>query len=1079
MATENIGAYEAAVLLQLDQLKAQVAVATGELLKVSGSLGEVEQHSKQTAETTGALGALFGGLRGQVAAVGGALFGLQQIWSAVIGVMHQAYDLTIGLVRETLEHARATEVLALRLGLTLTQARAFEDASTIWLGNTGALSAAMRFLALSMERVASGAAPGTARAFKALGVDTDNWSRQLPPAANVLAQLSRGMAGMESATTRTAGAQAIFGRGAAEVVPLLIAMGAAGGDVVAMMERFGFRADESVLGGLSSMAIQVRTFTAQLAEMKENVLNQIALGLEPAIAKLNDLGLGAIRAGEAFNNQLGAAVLHVTETIIGMLPSLDAMRRDLEGIGHVVDDLTLGQLPALRALLEGIVVVGIEFARVFGAALLTSVRVLIAGLGDVAALFRFAYDSWAELVRSILEFREPDFSMGMAGAAFNQFAERFKAWGDYAKQAGLDLDATVRTAEENLRNFARGNTTRTPGFVGPPAPAGSGGGAPGDFFGGAGKDPNAKLRELIASLEQERLALEVGASAAEQAKLKTAELAGANEQLKNSYLSLFNTVAEEKALASAYEQSTSAVRNAIAAIGTQEEQLRRQEQTLARERAELTGDTERARQLAIKESVDQAREQYVSLIRANDEAQLAIITAVLENERQQSIAQSEGYQQRLAQELTALRERERLIKEHGDRLIALQQQAAEQAAERTKQAMENATTSVIDFGQIVSRTIDDTFEGLILGTRKWSDVGKAAMASLVKSATKGFADIITEKVLGLDKPFKGNILDLMGEVGKMFGLGGTEAGSQFGAMLGKVFPLFGGEGSLTKLFGAIFGGSEAGVPPGAIMNAEGGSTTAAGDFIGEEGTQSIVVKALKELGAVLLDGLGDLKGGLGDVFSGASKALGSLFNVDFSALKETLSGVGTLMTDAVGSVASGVGSLIGGIIDVASGTGDIVSALLGPILAILIQAVIYLATQVAKFWGQSGGIVGNGAFTPSFTEAGGRDTRRTTLMRLHDTEGVLNPAAMLALRGPGFVHDVNAGVDPLTALEHAFGSALSGMGQAVAVPVAGSSVTNAPTFQIYVQGGGEDVAIRVRDAVREAWESYGRGGGWG
>lgn len=144
------------------------------------------------------------------------------------------------------------------------------------------------------------------------------------------------------------------------------------------------------------------------------------------------------------------------------------------------------------------------------------------------------------------------------------------------------------------------------------------------------------------------------------------------------------------------------------------------------------------------------------------------------------------------------------------------------AAEKQKEIFRDIYTYSIDLAQTFQNTISDAFEGIVLGTRKLSDVFKAMRDALVREFATGLAGMITKKIewektlignleINLPKAF-GSPLEkiksiwssamdwLKGSTGKLLGTLGTTAYGIAGIVGGEPWRAIGGAGATAALF---------------------------------------------------------------------------------------------------------------------------------------------------------------------------------------------------------------------------------------------------------------------------------------
>jgi len=159
-------------------------------------------------------------------------------------------------------------------------------------------------------------------------------------------------------------------------------------------------------------------------------------------------------------------------------------------------------------------------------------------------------------------------------------------------------------------------------------------------------------------------------------------------------------------------------------------------------------------------------------------------------------------------------------------------------AKTVKSENEKVAGSIETVGEALSRTfsqiIEDTFTGIVQGTRKLKDIVGGVRDAVVAGFARMFSDVISEKIKKLDTPFEENV----GGIGGLF----TALSSRILTTFGATFRgLVGGFKSLASLFktfkgiGGIFGGKEAGAAGAGAPAAGGEAAGAAGGAEGAAG----------------------------------------------------------------------------------------------------------------------------------------------------------------------------------------------------------------------------------------------------
>jgi hypothetical protein len=201
----------------------------------------------------------------------------------------------------------------------------------------GELQVGLRFLSRNIGAAASGSTQA-AKAFKALGVDVRNTDKSLKSTDQVLSEIADGLKATEGAAIRNQRAQALLGRGAQQLVPLLSQGSKALKEQreeadrlgATISTRFARQADEfgDNLGKLRTIQ---QGLSLQLAQALVPALNNLLVSLIPLAQKaipatanaINAVTFTVVQAVAAWNVYAGV-IEKITGSIIGNAAAWDA-----------------------------------------------------------------------------------------------------------------------------------------------------------------------------------------------------------------------------------------------------------------------------------------------------------------------------------------------------------------------------------------------------------------------------------------------------------------------------------------------------------------------------------------------------------------------------------------------------------------------------------------------------------------------------------------------------------------------------------------------------------------------------------
>ena len=350
-----------------------------------------------------------------------------------------------------------------------------------------------------------------------------------------------------------------------------------------------------------------------------------------------------------------------------------------------------------------------------------------------------------------------------------------------------------------------------------------------------------KILELSESLNKYNKAQEdytKNSEKAKQAEQKIVELRG-KLTILNKYLALVTKqlTEEDERLRKEKEEGTKKeisniqkIRDAYNALlmdyERYESQRKEISQEMATERlrieAKLTGSLEDQYKYRMKQ-VEEWETQKLNRVLSIRNAMLKKIEAMARRIREEAAKEGRTSLDQLTQEelkmlVNLVKKRVQVEKDAEDAINAIRRAGADKG----KEIFRDIYTYSIDLAQTFQNTISDAFEGIVLGTRKLSDVFKAMRDALVREFATGLAGMITKKIewektlignleINLPKAF-GNPLEkiksiwssamdwLKGSTGKLLGALGTATYGIAGMVGSEPWRAIGGAGATAALF---------------------------------------------------------------------------------------------------------------------------------------------------------------------------------------------------------------------------------------------------------------------------------------
>src|SRR6266536_2775711 len=163
------------------------------------------------------------------------------------------------------------------------------------------------------------------RAFKAIGVEIRDSAGKLRDVNQVFNEVAERFSRMEDGATKTAIAVAIFGRGGAELIPMLNKLTGKSAEFAKEAENIGYKLDENA----KKAANEFQESLTRMHLAMESLSMQIAVKLSPMFKELADAIVKSDDASKAFKFVVDALVLvfrSVGSVVIGVIADLEVWR---------------------------------------------------------------------------------------------------------------------------------------------------------------------------------------------------------------------------------------------------------------------------------------------------------------------------------------------------------------------------------------------------------------------------------------------------------------------------------------------------------------------------------------------------------------------------------------------------------------------------------------------------------------------------------------------------------------------------------------------------------------------------------
>lgn len=317
-------------------------------------------------------------------------------------------------ISDTIDQMDQLGKMAQKIGIPVEELSALKYAANLADVSTESLSLGMVRLAKNMSAVAGGAGGPAKEAFKALNITLTDSSGNLKSTSDLMGELSDKFAGFKDSAAKTALAVALFGRGGADLIPLL----------------------NEGRKGLASAAEEARKFGLI-------VTDEAAKGAQDFNDNLKRL-----------SSVMGGVMIQVTSGLAGelvhMSDAMVAVAKNGTTVAIISDSITV----AIRAVLLEVVAVttylgnmvtAVMFLGQAGAAIVTG------NFSKIPQLFQDAKDKTADINASFLETTKSLLGLGpAAGVAGDAFAGLLKSVDALEKKK---TDAPILATKDALDHF--------------------------------------------------------------------------------------------------------------------------------------------------------------------------------------------------------------------------------------------------------------------------------------------------------------------------------------------------------------------------------------------------------------------------------------------------------------------------------------------------------------------------------------------------------------------------------------------------------------------------------------------------
>jgi len=1067
---DQVGTFEVGVELNLEKLVSQGADARRILGQIEQSIQGIGTASKQAAEDTKKLTA--------IAQIGAAYVAVKEAVEGVRAVFEQAQGIFEKTVGASADFAAQIVEQSQQLGISTTKMQEYNQG--LQLVGAGARAGTQMFQRLSMainSMVGTGSR-GPAQAFKDLGIHVINAQGYIKSTADVMEEVRQKFDKMPDGAKKTAEAFAIFGRQGHLMLNMFKELGDANQTWNQYVESTGVVLSKNLIEGADKAATQLNTLKEQSAATFTLIGAIAAPAFDPLLKALIQLraeflkflkdNQGKIREfadtlvrqlmgivdglksmGTALTDS-GLSMRQFTEFIDFMVHGLEAFNFIIGGVLKGIDWLIRGVKLFVGLATESVGKEGDlesgqqKFARILKET--WDKDTIFGGFGDAMMSAGVAFEKNKQEADNTAE------AHTHAAHSVELLTQMYKRAAPGSQEAA-DAAAHIREQLAYLKDDTGEVTEETKKYLNTQfglklalKATDDEEDKDADLLKGVARETgkaNDELKKMIESLEEERAKMLGGTEAATNLKLAKLALAGAStaEIEKAQSLAIANENLQN--MQSKISEGVKLLSNSAEDAAKKFDKLNQEELALAITRAKAAHDDQALLDATTRKAeVDGRIRMGEEAKRLNDlldlqeklkdsnsdNAQLAVEEAqklglVTYGVSQQGV---EILKQSLEQEIA-------LQKDYVSQVDELTKQQGEQQVREVKQSLDKSRSAVIDFKNIAGTAIEDMFEGIILGTKKMSQVWHSMLQSFAKSAITTFKDMILNKIKFFDEPATVNFKELPEKLGGAFG---------------GIVDFF--KGIWTDLFGGKEAqeAAEAGAAPGedkakraaagaAMTPAEGGgamtpapppSAEPSGGGGGSEKSQAAVVDAcggitdsVNAMGKKLHEPLTQIK----TTSQTGFQQTVSKFAMVGVALGGALIGIGSLIKGHAGKVISIIGTVIttiSGVVAVlmmiaseqmaqfASAVGSFVSLIIGLFASLIAASTKILGT------GQTGGYFEHGALTrpPGAVGATDRVGRSGIAIVAHEGEGLVNPQATHNLGGRDAIMALNRGLIPPT-----------------------------------------------------------------
>ncbi len=331
---------------------------------------------------------------------------------ALVGVT-AVTALSLGLlrvVRSTSDAGEAAMAASQKTGVAVTSYQRLAYAAEQAEASTEALDDGLKFLNLSIDAAGRGSRTD-ARAFAQLGIAIKDANGNVKPTEAIFLEAATALKGMEDGSRKAAIAQALFGRGGIELIPMLNE----GGDAIRAMgdeaERAGLVLSEEAARNAGIFNDSLGALQGQVQGLGRTLATNLLPGLIKAVAWLRKM-LDANRP--EILRQLQSALTGVAKATPGVVRGIMSITKNLGDIARVVGPLVRAMggfgvvLDIMAGLMIGRVAAAIWAATsavmgLNGAMWANPIGLVIAGIAGLVFVGWLLYRNWAKVWGGIMK----------------------------------------------------------------------------------------------------------------------------------------------------------------------------------------------------------------------------------------------------------------------------------------------------------------------------------------------------------------------------------------------------------------------------------------------------------------------------------------------------------------------------------------------------------------------------------------------------------------------------------------------------------------------------------------------------